>query len=100
MQTTDENSNFISKTFTKGKFGVYIYSKSQHAVLHKLHKKRSIDGVPIIGRLDASGNIARDLTDAKLLLQALVVNVTIARDKHSTPLPLTEQYTTDQQQNP
>lgn len=96
MQTTDENTNFISNIFTKGKFAVYIHSKSQHLVLHKLHKKRAIYGVPIVGRIDATGNVARDVTEAKLLLHALTVNVAILRDRKSSAVPLTEQYNCDQ----
>lgn len=88
----DDDTNFISKILSKKTFGVYVHSKSQHTILNKLHTKRAKDGVPIIAYMDASGDIARDVTDQKLLLHALVVNVIILDDKTSSPLPLTEQY--------
>lgn len=92
MQSKDKNTNFISKILNTQNFATYIHSKSQHALLNKLHKKRAKDGVPIIGRVDATGDIARNVTDEKLLYYALTVNVKILHDKKSTPLPLTEQY--------
>ncbi len=92
MQTTDRNTNFISEVLDRKNPGVYIRSKSQHDILHKLHIKREIDGTPIVLRMDASGGIARDIDNHKILYHALAVNTSIDLDKSSTSLPLTEQY--------
>lgn len=92
MQTTDSKTNFISEVLPRKNPGVFIRSKSQHDILHKLHIKREVDGTPIVLRLDGSGDIARDIDHLRLLYHALTVNLAIAADKSSTSLPLTEQY--------
>lgn len=93
LQTKDVKTNFISKLLSRQNFGVYIHSKDQMILFNKLHRKRSKDGVPIVGRVDASGDIARALTSGdKMLYYALTVNIRVLHDKKSTALPLSEQF--------
>lgn len=76
-------------------FGTYIHSENQMNALVKLHEKRAADGVPLVGRMDDSGGIARPLnSDDKLLYYALTTNLTVSYDKNSTALPISEQYNT------
>lgn len=92
MRSVNPKENFISKTLSRNRFAVYIHSKRQHDVLHKLHQIRSLYGIQIVGRTDASGGIARDLPCGSPLYYALTVNPRIRDDKYSTPLPLSEQF--------
>lgn len=73
-------------------FATYIHRRDQLKMLQKLHQKREAVGVPIIGRIDATGGIARPLNSGnKMLYYALTVNVFIKHDKTSTALPICEQ---------
>lgn len=94
MITDNPDTNFISNVLCRKKLAVYIHSKSQHTILHKLHCKREQTGIPITARIDATKNIARSLKDVigQFLYYALTINVTIKTDRHSTAFPLTEQY--------
>lgn len=92
MRTDDRTTNFISNTLSRKQFAVYIHSKRQHDVLHKLHLLRPIHGIQIVGRLDASGNIASDIEAGTLLYHALTSNIRIKDDKDTTPLPFSEQF--------
>lgn len=93
MITNDPNRNIISKLLSRKQFGVYIHAKSQHEV-HKLHKKRAVDNVPITGRVDTNANFARQIKSVpgKFLYSAVTVNVKFSTDKKSTAIALCEQY--------
>lgn len=95
LQTKDSKTNFVSIILDRHNFGTYIHSADQIKALRKLHEKRRKDGVPITARMDASGNIARQLIEGDpILYHTLAVNTTILHDESSTTIPLTEQYNT------
>lgn len=93
LEALQGETNYVSKILPRKNFATYIHSPNQMNALAKLHEKRDADGVPLIGRLDATGGIARPLNPGdKLLYYALTTNVKVSYDKHSTPLPTSEQY--------